>query len=1080
MSKTEAIPPLPDCRESPSLPPALVIYSRNTRHTLPALLAAVQPAAARLGCPVLVVDDASEDGSREWLTSRQSIGSLLLDRCCGTAEALNRGFARFPNRDVIRLHGAVVPETPDWLEKILEAATKLPGAGVIGVRLVTPDGRILSEGRRIVTGLGLTWQEADRLYLRADGPATSAPVATDSVAGDLAWYRRTALHAVGGLDPAYSPEGLEADDFCFAARVHGFDVYVLPEVRALCLRPAPPPEGAQAPVLASFEARRTALHKAQTEYWNAKWGWDPLLPDLGEIRRLYGRTRACWATGDVLRLQKMEPFPAVDLCMVTWNGAALLPRCLESLGRTDYPPDRLCLYLVDNASTDATPSLLPDLTRRLPFACRVIRLAVNTGGVVGLNWAFAQGTAPFLAKLDDDIILPPDWLRRLLDVFRKRPFAGVVGPRIVDDTPARRIQCADHAYYPVPGCHEQERDDGSTGYMARVTHVRGCCNLYRRDVLERCGPLDIRFSPSQWDDPDHHMALLTAGYEVIYDGSTAVAHKCSTGAAGGTSLGHAAINKAKMLLKWGADSPQVLECSLLLSREGRFLPDSGNTQAWQDRGPAPSLFPRAPSSDLVRHMQEEANKALAHHEGTAPAQLSITARRLYAEAADSCLKDDAAAARVALLAAISCAPHDPLPLLALADLLDDAGAPSEVLRSRAALLQATEHLPATPLPDYPDRFFPPPPRPTAFEYTPKDAARGSILFCLPHARRMDTALADLIRTEAAALARHGFAVRVAAEPAPPQGPWNVIHFWTLDTPHETLLQMKAARCASPDTPLVISPLWRDPNGRAAAANMFQVLCDRNASFPPESLPHSRFTEDADRLLLRRLALGMADAVVLAGRGEERLLAAPLPRTVFTELPPLLPAAETEKADPLLFREAGGPSEFILAVAPFCPLANQAMLIAVAADLGLPLVLAGDAKDREYLYACRRLASPNVLFIKEMEKDLLASAFAAARVYALPHWGLPGQLAERAALSAALAGKPVVAAADGPEAWLLDRPDMTLFHACDPGSARSVRAALLSAWQRPVDEKERTRLKNRFASSRAGLRLVGLYTLLQTV
>lgn len=1078
----EAVMPhtLPDCREPAALPPALVIYSRNTRHVLPALLAAVQPAAARLNCPVLVVDDASEDGSREWLTSRQSVDSLLLDRRYGTAEALNRGFARFPNRDVIRLHGAVVPENPDWLEKILEAAANLPDAGVIGVRLVTSDGRILSEGRRIVTGLGLTWQEADRSYLHADGPAPSAPAATDSVAGDLAWYRRTALHAVGGLDPAYSPEGLEADDFCFAARVHGFDVYVLPEVRALCLRPAPPPDGAQAPILAALEARRTALYKAQTEYWNAKWGWDPLLPDLGEIRRLYGRTRVCWATGDVLRLQKMEPFPAVDLCMVTWNGAALLPRCLESLGRTDYPPDRLCLYLVDNASTDATPSLLPDLIRRLPFACRVIRPAVNTGGVVGLNWAFAQGTAPFLAKLDDDIVLPPDWLRRLLDVFRKRPFAGVVGPRIVDDTPARLIQCADHAYYPVPGCHEQERDDGSTGYMARVTHVRGCCNVYRRDVLERCGPLDIRFSPSQWDDPDHHMALLTAGYEVIYDGSTAVAHKCSTGAAGGTSLGHAAINKAKMLLKWGADSPQVLECSLLLSREGRFLPDSGNTQDWQDRGPSPSLFPRTPSSDLVRHMQEETNKKLAPCEETAPARLSATARLLCTEAADSYLKGDTAAARIALRTAVSCAPHDPLPLLALADLLDDAGAPSEGLRSRAALLQATEHLPATALPGRPDRFFPPPPRPTAFERAPKGTTRGNVLFCLPHARRMDTALADLIRNEAAALAGHGFAVRASAEPAPPQGPWDVIHFWTLDTPHETLLQMKAARCASPDTPLVLSPLWRDPAGRAAAAAVFQVLRDRNASFPPETLPHSRSAENSDYPLLRRLALSTADAVVLAGRGEEHLLAAPLPRTVFTELPPLLSVTEMEKANPRLFHEAGGPSEFILAVAPFCPLANQAMLIAAAAELGLPLVLAGDAADQEYLHACRRLAPSNVLFIKEMEKDLLASAFAAARIYALPQWGIPGQLAERAALSAALAGKPVVAAADGPEAWLLDRSGMSLFHACDPGSVRSVRAALLSARQKPVDEKECMRLKSRFAPSRAGLRLAGLYTSLQTV
>ncbi|HVE69370.1 MAG TPA: hypothetical protein VNB64_12395, partial [Solirubrobacteraceae bacterium] len=30
-------------------------------------------------------------------------------------------------------------------------------------------------------------------------------------------------------------------------------------------------------------------------YWREKWGWDPLNPDVDEVRRRYGETEVCWA-----------------------------------------------------------------------------------------------------------------------------------------------------------------------------------------------------------------------------------------------------------------------------------------------------------------------------------------------------------------------------------------------------------------------------------------------------------------------------------------------------------------------------------------------------------------------------------------------------------------------------------------------------------------------------------------------------------------------------------------------------------------------------------------------------------------
>jgi len=70
--------------------------------------------------------------------------------------------------------------------------------------------------------------------------------------------------------------------------------------------------------------------------------------------------------------------------------------------------------------------------------------------------------------------------------------------------------------------------------------------------------MDARFSPSQFDDPDHHLALLQAGYEVLDEGRVRVAHKLNNGLA----RSHAAIanqiaNQSKMRGKWGADVYEI-------------------------------------------------------------------------------------------------------------------------------------------------------------------------------------------------------------------------------------------------------------------------------------------------------------------------------------------------------------------------------------------------------------------------------------------------------------------------------------------------------------------------------------------
>jgi glycosyltransferase involved in cell wall biosynthesis len=114
------------------------------------------------------------------------------------------------------------------------------------------------------------------------------------------------------------------------------------------------------------------------------------------------------------------------------------------------------------------------------------------------------------------------------------------------------------------------------------------------------------------------------------------------------------------------------------------------------------------------------------------------------------------------------------------------------------------------------------------------------------------------------------------------------------------------------------------------------------------------------------------------------------------------------ASPAPFRERYGEDDFVLFVGRIEPRKNPLGLIRAVRLLGLPLVVVGEAPSESisYLDRCRREGGDRVRWLGPMEHDdpLLASTYAAARVFALPSWfETPGL----AALEAALAGAPVV-------------------------------------------------------------------------
>ena len=119
---------------------SVVIVNYNTAHLLEAMFDALHAAARGLALQVIVVDNASRDGSVALIRERHPEVELI-------ANAANVGFGRANNQAIPRVRGEHVLllntdafVSPDTLTKTLAWLRAHPRCGVLGVRLVGRDG----------------------------------------------------------------------------------------------------------------------------------------------------------------------------------------------------------------------------------------------------------------------------------------------------------------------------------------------------------------------------------------------------------------------------------------------------------------------------------------------------------------------------------------------------------------------------------------------------------------------------------------------------------------------------------------------------------------------------------------------------------------------------------------------------------------------------------------------------------------------------------------------------------------------------------------------------------------------------
>jgi N-acetylglucosaminyl-diphospho-decaprenol L-rhamnosyltransferase len=236
-----------------------------------------------------------------------------------------------------------------------------------------------------------------------------------------------------------------------------------------------------------------------------------------------------------------EPARTLDVAIiiVSWNVREYLADCLRSVCN-DLAKSRLRgeTWVVDNASTDGTVSLLQDLFPQV----RVITNEINTGFAAANNQgmkAASEARPRYYFLLNPDTFVRPGAISELVSCLDERPKAGIAGARLIYGD--GRFQ---HSAFYFPGISQlmfdlmpfpsrlyESRLNGRYArrlYQPRrhpfkVDHPLGATMMVRADVAESTDGFDESFHMF-CEEIDWSWRVREAGWDIYAVPSAEVIH----------------------------------------------------------------------------------------------------------------------------------------------------------------------------------------------------------------------------------------------------------------------------------------------------------------------------------------------------------------------------------------------------------------------------------------------------------------------------------------------------------------------------------------------------------------------------
>lgn len=215
-----------------------------------------------------------------------------------------------------------------------------------------------------------------------------------------------------------------------------------------------------------------------------------------------------------------HPKPLVSIIIVTFNNVEYTRFCIWSIyAKTIHP--NFELIIVDNASTDGTREYLNSLKEKWNNI-KIIINDKNLGFAAANNIGIKESKGSYIIFLNNDTIVTRGWISGLIKYLRG-PEVGIVGPVTNSIGNEARIEVSyknlieELTYQNIleMGLFAKRYSSRNRGVSFDIPVLALYCAAIRREMIDKIGLLDERFSIGMFEDDDYCMRIRNAGFKVI-------------------------------------------------------------------------------------------------------------------------------------------------------------------------------------------------------------------------------------------------------------------------------------------------------------------------------------------------------------------------------------------------------------------------------------------------------------------------------------------------------------------------------------------------------------------------------------
>ena len=208
-------------------------------------------------------------------------------------------------------------------------------------------------------------------------------------------------------------------------------------------------------------------------------------------------------SNQLLSIIRQHFFPKISIIILSYNHPDLMQLTIDSIIKKSFYPN-MEIIVVDNNSNTETVNLLKQYQKYKNV--KLIFNKTNTGFAHGNNIGLKAATGDYLILLNNDVIVTPGWLSRLIFHLKKHNI-GLVGPVTNNIGNEAKIDSNLANYLAYTSLH--------WGETLRVNNIAAFCWIMSRDTYRKIGGLDQSFGRGMFEDDDYCKSVLKLGKKIL-------------------------------------------------------------------------------------------------------------------------------------------------------------------------------------------------------------------------------------------------------------------------------------------------------------------------------------------------------------------------------------------------------------------------------------------------------------------------------------------------------------------------------------------------------------------------------------